>query len=61
MLSGIFCVKGDMKDGIKFFEGDNFQEIKLFTGSVLIFPSNVKYGMTSQLGDESILIHFTLK
>tara|TARA_B100001250_G_scaffold366152_1_gene347342 strand:+ start:6867 stop:7379 length:513 start_codon:yes stop_codon:yes gene_type:complete len=61
VLSGIFCVKGDMKDGIKFFEGDNFQEIKLFTGSVVIFPSNVKYGMTSQLGDESILIHFTLK
>ena len=49
-----------MDDSIKFFQGDNFQEVKLFTGSIILFPSDVKYGMTSQLGDENILIHFTL-
>ena len=60
VVSGVFYVKSSMDDSIKFFEGSNYQAIKCVPGSIVLFPSEVMYGMTSQLAEESISISFTL-
>ena len=60
VVSGIFYVKSSMDDSIKFYEGNNYQAIKCVPGSIVLFPSEVMYGMTSQLAEESISISFNL-
>ena len=60
VVSGVFYVKSSMDDSIKFFEGSNYQAIKCVPGSIVLFHSEVMYGMTSKLAEESISISFTL-
>ena len=75
LISGVYYVKCDMRDRIKFFNSptmlpepteynqfsSQFVEHSCIPGSLMIFPSDMLHGTEKQIGGEKIAISFNMK